>query len=85
MENLNPLDVLKEELDTDDVAQKINAVHRMRIIATIMGPEGIRSVLLPFLDSTYHLNLALIKKEEDEVLFAIAEEIGYFAYFHKLA
>lgn len=52
MENLNPLEVLKEELDTDDVAQKINAVHRLRIVGTIMGPEGIRNSLLPFLDST---------------------------------
>jgi hypothetical protein len=51
MENLNPLDVLKEELDTDDVAQKINAVHRLRIVGTIMGAEGIRNVLLPYIDS----------------------------------
>ena len=73
MENLNPLDVLKEELDTDDVAQKINAVHRIRIVGTIMGPEGIRSVLLPYIDSKPNHYAALIKKEEDEVLFAVAE------------
>lgn len=38
-----------------------------------MGIEGIKSTLLPFLDQ-------LIKKEEDEVLFAVAEEIGNLAY-----
>jgi serine/threonine-protein phosphatase 2A regulatory subunit A len=51
MENLNPLDVLKEELDTDEVTQKINAIHKLRIVATLLGPEGIRNSLLPYLDS----------------------------------
>jgi hypothetical protein len=55
MENLNPLDVLKEELDTDEVTQKINAIHKLRIVATLLGPEGIRNTLLPYLDSKYSL------------------------------
>lgn len=80
MENLNPLDVLKEELDTDEVTAKINAMHKLRIVATLMGPDGIRNILLPYLDSNSTHYTALIKKEEDEVLFAIAEEIGYIAY-----
>lgn len=80
MDNLNPLDVLKEELDTDEVTAKINAMHKLRIVATVMGPDGIRNVLLPYLDSNPYPHAALIKKEEDEVLFAIAEEIGYIAY-----
>lgn len=44
----------------------------MRVVASILGVEGIKSTLLPFLDQ-------LIKKEEDEVLFAVAEEIGNLA------
>ena len=72
MENLNPMDVLKEDLDTDEVAAKVNAIHKLRIVASILGVDGIRNILLPFLDQ-------LIKKEEDEVLFAIADEIGNLA------
>ena len=52
MESLNPIDVLKEELDTDDVASKVNAIHKLKIVATILGPEGIRNALLPYLDCT---------------------------------
>ena len=68
----NPMDVLKEDLDTDEVGSKVNAIHKVRIVASILGTEGIKNTLLPFLDQ-------LIKKEEDEVLFAIAEEIGNLA------
>lgn len=50
------MDVLKEDLDTDEVAAKVNAVHKVRIVASIMGVEGIKTTLLPFLDQ-------LIKKE----------------------
>ena len=73
MDNLNPMDVLKEDLDTDEVAARVNAIHKVRIVASILGVEGIKTTLLPFLDQ-------LIKKEEDEVLFAIADEIGNLTY-----
>lgn len=39
-----------------------------------MAPDAIKNVLLPFLD-------ALTKKEDDEVVFAIAEEYANIAYF----
>ena len=50
MENLNPMDVLKEDLDTDEVASKVNAIHKVRVVASILGVEGIKNTLLPFLD-----------------------------------
>lgn len=65
----NPFELLKEELDNDEIYVRVNAIHRLKTIAVLMGTEGIKSQLLPFLES-------LIKKEDDEVLFAIAEEIG---------
>lgn len=71
------MDVLKQDLDTDEVFSKVNAIHKVRIVASILGTEGIKNTLLPFLDQ-------LIKKEEDEVLFAIAEEIGNLAYIFYL-
>lgn len=68
-EYVNPMDLLKEEMDNDDIAIRVNAIHRIKIICTILGPENTKSQLLPFLES-------LIKKEDDEVLFAIAEQLG---------
>lgn len=50
------MDVLKEDLDTDEVASKVNAIHKVRVVASILGAEGIKTILLPFLDQ-------LIKKE----------------------
>ena len=69
MEQVNPMDLLKEELDNDEIYIRVNAIHRVKTIAILMGTEGLKSQLLPFLES-------LIKKEDDEVLFAIAEEYG---------
>jgi len=38
-----------------------------------MSPDAIKNTLLPFLDT-------LTKKEDDEVVFAIAEELANIAY-----
>lgn len=73
-DSVNPFDLLKEEMESDEIAVRINAIHRMKIIATLLGPDGIKNKLLPYLDG-------LIKKEEDEVLFAIAEELGNLGPF----
>lgn len=66
MDNINAFDLFKEELDSDDLAQRVNTIHRLPIVATLMSPDAIKNTLLPFLDS-------LAKKEDDEVVFAIAE------------
>lgn len=71
----NPFELLKEELDNDEIYVRVNAIHRLKTIAVLMGTEGIKSQLLPFLES-------LLKKEDDEVLFAIAEEIGNLGLFY---
>eukprot|EP00825_Cyclidium_porcatum_P000523 TRINITY_DN10164_c0_g1_i2.p1 TRINITY_DN10164_c0_g1~~TRINITY_DN10164_c0_g1_i2.p1 ORF type:complete len:203 (+),score=48.00 TRINITY_DN10164_c0_g1_i2:84-692(+) len=70
--DINPLELLKEEMENDDVAIRVNAMHRLKIVAAILGPEGIKQQLLPYLDQ-------LLKKEEDEVLFAIADELNNIA------
>lgn len=72
MENINPFELLKEELDTDDLATRINAIHKVAIVATLMPTEAIKTTLIPFLDT-------LTKKEDDEVVFAIAEEYASIA------
>ena len=69
----NPFELFKEELDTDDPASRINTIHKIPIVATLMPVETIKTTLLPYLDS-------LCKKEDDEVVFAITEEYAMLAY-----
>ncbi|KAM3135001.1 hypothetical protein pb186bvf_012825 [Paramecium bursaria] len=68
----NPFEVLKEDLENEELYLKVNAMHRTRIVAQLMGLDKIKSTLLPHFES-------LIKKEDDEVLFAMAEELGHVA------
>eukprot|EP01017_Pseudomicrothorax_dubius_P030106 TRINITY_DN3719_c0_g1_i6.p1 TRINITY_DN3719_c0_g1~~TRINITY_DN3719_c0_g1_i6.p1 ORF type:complete len:578 (+),score=136.71 TRINITY_DN3719_c0_g1_i6:50-1783(+) len=71
-EAVNALELLREEMESDDIALRINAMHRLRIVATVIGVDATRSQLLPLIEG-------LIKREDDEVLFAIAEELGKLA------
>lgn len=50
-EQVNPMDLLREEMDNDEIALRVNAIHRIKIICTLLGPDGIKSQLLPFLES----------------------------------
>ncbi|EGR34557.1 protein phosphatase 2 regulatory subunit A, alpha isoform, putative [Ichthyophthirius multifiliis] len=69
-----PFELLKEEMEQDEIYIRVNAIHRIKIVATLMGHDFVKSTLLPFIEN-------LIKKEEDEVLFAIAEQIEYLSQF----
>lgn len=64
--------MFKEELDTEDSASRINTIHKVPIVATLMPVEGIKTTLLPFMEG-------LCKKEDDEVVFAITEEYANLA------
>ena len=65
----NGLTLLKQEMLNEEVHLKVNAVHRLKTVILSIGQEDTKSQLIPYLDE-------LIKVEDDEVLFAIAEEIG---------
>lgn len=54
-EEPGPLDLLKSELSQDDTYLKVNALHRVAVVATVLGPEATRRDLLPFLNSTCHI------------------------------
>jgi serine/threonine-protein phosphatase 2A regulatory subunit A len=62
------LELLKEEMQTDEIHLKVNAVHRLKIVILTLNNQVVDK-LIPYLDS-------LIGTEDDEVLFAIAEELG---------
>lgn len=65
-----PIMVLIDELKNDDVQLRLNSIRRLGTIAVALGPERTRNELIPFLtDST---------DDEDEVLLALAGELGNF-------
>ena len=65
----NGLSLLKQEMQNEEVHLKVNAIHRLKTVILSIGQEDTVSQLIPYIDE-------LIKVEDDEVLFAIAEEIG---------
>lgn len=69
-DELYPIAVLIDELKHDDVLLRLNAIHRLSTIALALGPKRTRDELIPFLDDSV--------EDEDEVLTALAEELGNF-------
>ncbi|KAG2782601.1 hypothetical protein JG687_00000915 [Phytophthora cactorum] len=65
-----PMTLLTEEVKSDEVETRIKAMRRLRTVAQALGPERTRSDLLPFLREA--------TEDEDEVLVALAEELGGF-------
>ena len=43
MENINPMELLKEDMDSEELAVRVNAMHRVRLIATLLGIDGIKT------------------------------------------
>ena len=71
MSDTSALDLLKEELDNDDIQIKVNAIHRFPIIMAVFTPDKIISDFIPFISK-------IIPNEADEVLLAISEELPHF-------
>lgn len=63
-----PLQLLVDELKSDDVQLRLNAIHRVSTIALALGPQRAREELIPFLSESVD--------DEDEVILALAEELG---------
>lgn len=57
-----------DELRSEDVQLRLNAIHRISTIALALGPERARDELISFLQESVD--------DEDEVLLALAEELG---------
>lgn len=58
----------RDELRDDDIALKLNSIRRLGTIALALGDERTRSELLPYLLES--------KPDEDELMEALAEEVG---------
>jgi len=68
-EDLCALELLKDEMRSDEVHLKVNAIHRLKTVIISIGEEKASSNLTEYVEG-------LISMEDDEVLFAIAEELG---------
>ncbi|CAK8537466.1 unnamed protein product [Lathyrus sativus] len=69
-EPLYPIAVLIDELKNDDIQLLLNSIRRLSMIARALGEERTRRELIPFLTKN--------NDDEDEVLLAMAEELGVF-------
>jgi serine/threonine-protein phosphatase 2A regulatory subunit A len=63
-----PIAILMDELRSEDVQLRLNAIHNIPTIALALGPDRSRDELVPFLQDSVD--------DEDEVLLVLAEELG---------
>ena len=69
-DTLYPIAVLIDELKNEDVGLRLKSIRRLSTIALALGEERTRDELLPFLADNVD--------DEDEILLAMAEELGQF-------
>ena len=43
MDSFNPMDVLREEMENEEVALRVNAIHRVRLVASLLPADKIKS------------------------------------------
>jgi serine/threonine-protein phosphatase 2A regulatory subunit A len=65
---ITPIALLMDELRSEDVQLRLNAIRRVSTIALALGPDRAREELVPFLQDSVD--------DEDEVLLALADELG---------
>jgi len=72
-DSLYPVAVLIDELKNEDIQLRLNSIRRLSTIAVALGADRTRNELVPFLNESID--------DEDEVLLALAEELGNFAEY----
>lgn len=50
MEDINALDLLKEEMETEEIHLKVNAIHRLKTVILSIGVEDTIKKLVPYLE-----------------------------------
>lgn len=69
-EPLYPIAILIDELKNDDIQLRLNSIRRLSTIARALCEERTRKELIPFLSEN--------NDDDDEVLLAMADELGGF-------
>ena len=49
-DQVSPFNLLKDEMENDEISIRVNAIHRVKIVATLMSPDDVKNQLLPFLE-----------------------------------
>jgi serine/threonine-protein phosphatase 2A regulatory subunit A len=71
-------------VQSEDVSSRLNAIKKLSTIAVVLGPERTRDDLVPFLERMPVVLMVMINnagetmEDEDEVLVALADELGNF-------
>lgn len=60
----------RDELKNEDASRRLSSISRLSTIALALGEDRTRSELIPFLENS--------NDDEDEVLLAMAEQLGGF-------
>ncbi|OMJ25757.1 Protein phosphatase PP2A regulatory subunit A [Smittium culicis] len=68
LDEVYPIAVLIDELKHEDLSLRLNAIKSINTIALALGDKRTRDELIPFLDESVD--------DDDEVLLALAEELG---------
>ena len=45
-----PIEFLRDEMESDQLAVRVNAVHRSPVIAALIGEKAVEKELVPFLE-----------------------------------
>ena len=51
VENVSALGLLKEEMQSDEIHLKVNAIHRLKTVILSIGPNETKEQLIPYLQS----------------------------------
>jgi len=73
-DSLLPIQLLIDELKNEDIQLRLNSIKRLDTIARALGPERTRTELVPYLTNE-------CVDDEDEVLLALADELGKFSEY----
>ncbi len=53
MEEANALDLLKEEMETEEVNLKVNVIHRLKTVILSIGLDETMKKLYPYIECIY--------------------------------
>ena len=53
VENINALALLKEEMQTEEIHLKVNAIHRLKTVILSLGPNETGTQVIPYISSKY--------------------------------
>lgn len=78
-ERVNPLQLIMDEFECEEVRVRVNAIRRLPIVAAVLGESSqAKGQILGFLDNV------LNSSENDEVLFGMAESLLSLSRYFKL-